>query len=66
MNPAYAFPKFYTIGIIIENKYVTFLDTCACQYCHATFNKLPSKVLPSVIGVNCKMVDISSSSIVTG
>jgi hypothetical protein len=66
MNPAYAFPKFDTIGIIIENEYVAFLDTCASQYCHATFNKLPSKALPTVIGMNCKMVDISSASIVTG
>jgi hypothetical protein len=64
-RPARRFPKCNAIGIAIKNENVAFLNARLLQDLQATVSKLTTETLPTVVGMDCKMVDVSTSAVMT-
>jgi hypothetical protein len=64
--PSDRLPKGNAPSIIIEDKEVTLLNPCALQNLETPINQLTTKAVPPPFRMDSQVVDVSSSSIMTG
>lgn len=63
--PPHRFPERNAAGIVIENEDMAFLDALISKDLKASLCQLPTDTLPTAVRVDCKMVDVSPSAVMS-